>query len=123
LKYHLHIDNICKKASSVLGFLKRNLKHCPPKVKERAYQSLVWSTVEYAIPIWNSQQKTQIKQVEQIQRNAARFVKNQPYNPEKPDSVTSMVQNLNWNTLEQRRSMADVTRMYKVIHQLVVISV
>jgi hypothetical protein len=41
LKYHLHIDNICKKVSSVLSFLKRNLKHCPPKVKERAYQSLI----------------------------------------------------------------------------------
>jgi hypothetical protein len=27
-----------------------------------------------------------------------------------------MVQNLNWNTLEQRRSMADVTLMYKVVH-------
>jgi hypothetical protein len=51
LKYHLHIDNICKKASSVLGFLKRNLKHCPPKVKERAYQSLVRPMVEYATPI------------------------------------------------------------------------
>ena len=123
LKYHLHIDNICKKASSVLGFLKRNLKHCPPKVKERAYQSLVRPMVEYATPIWNPQQKTQIKQVEQIQRNTARFVKNQPYNPEKPDSVTSMVQNLNWNTLEQRRSMADVTLMYKVVHQLVAIAV
>jgi hypothetical protein len=84
LKYHLHIDNICKKASSVLGFLKRNLKHCPPKVKERAYQSPVWPMVEYATPIWNPQQKTQIKQVEQIQRNTARFVKNQPYNSERP---------------------------------------
>jgi hypothetical protein len=30
-----------------------------------------------------------------------------------------MVQTLNWNTLEQRRSMADVTLMYKVVHQLV----
>ena len=84
LKYHLHIDNICKKAASVLGFLKRNLKQCSPKLKERAYQSLVRPKVEYAIPIWNPQQKTQIKQVEQIQRNTARFVKNQPYNSERP---------------------------------------
>ena len=91
LNYHLHIDNICKKASSVLGFLKQNLKHFPPKVKERAYRSLVRPKVEYATPIWNPQQKTQIKQVEQIQQNAARFVKNQPYNPEKPDSVTSIL--------------------------------
>ena len=74
LKYHLHIDNICKKVSSVLSFLKRNLKHSPPKVKERAYQSLIRPKVEYATPIWNPQQKTQIKQ---IQRNTARFAKTQ----------------------------------------------
>jgi hypothetical protein len=47
---------------------------CPPKVKERAYQSLIRPKVEYATPIWNPQQKTQIKQ---IQRNTARFAKTQ----------------------------------------------
>lgn len=62
LKYNLHIDNVCKKASSVLGFLKHNLWHCAPKVKERAYQSLVWPKLEYATPTWNPQQK----QIEQL---------------------------------------------------------
>jgi hypothetical protein len=41
LKYNLHIDQSYKKASKVLGFLKRNLKHCPSSVKDRAYTSLV----------------------------------------------------------------------------------
>jgi hypothetical protein len=35
LKYNLHIDQTCKKASKVLGFLKRNLKHCPSTVEWR----------------------------------------------------------------------------------------
>ena len=121
LKYNLHVDNICKKASSVLGFLKRNLRHCPPKVKERAYQSLVRPKLEYATPIWIPQQKTQQKQVEQVQRKAARFVNNKPYNPERPDSVTSMIQEMKWNTLEQRRIWTDVTLMYKVVNQLIAV--
>jgi hypothetical protein len=41
LKYNLHIDQTCKKASKVLGFLKRNLKHCPSSVKDRAYTVMV----------------------------------------------------------------------------------
>ena len=41
LKFNDHIDNLTKKKSSTLGFLNRNLKYCPPKVKERAYASLV----------------------------------------------------------------------------------
>jgi hypothetical protein len=52
LKYNLHIDQTCKKASKVLGFLKRNLKHCPSSVKDRAYTSLVRPKLEYCSTIW-----------------------------------------------------------------------
>lgn len=121
LKYNIHIDNICKKASSVLGFLKRNFRHCPSKVKERAYHSLVRPKLEYATPIWNPIQNNKKKQIEQVQRNAARFVKNKPYNLEKPESVTSLIQEMKWNTLEQRRIWTDATLMYKVVNQLIAI--
>jgi hypothetical protein len=29
IKWKEHINNTCKKASSTLGFLRRNLQHCP----------------------------------------------------------------------------------------------
>ena len=123
MKFNLHINNISKKASSVLGFLKRNLKHCPQKIKERAYQSLVRPKLENVSSVWNPQQKTQIKQLPQFQRNAARFVCNKPFNPNKPESVTAMMNNLNWTSLYQRRLHADVTFMYKSINALVAIPV
>jgi hypothetical protein len=41
LKFNGHINNITKKAASTLGFLKRDLTYCPPKVKEKAYISLL----------------------------------------------------------------------------------
>ena len=59
---------------------------------------------------------TQIKQIEQIQRNAARWVRNQPYNPHNPTSVTNLLQELQWTSLQQRRSWADLTLMYKVVN-------
>jgi hypothetical protein len=34
LKYNIHIDNTCKKGSSVLQFLKRNCRYWPSKVKD-----------------------------------------------------------------------------------------
>jgi hypothetical protein len=123
MKYNMHIDNMTSKASRVLGFLKRNLKHCPKTVKERAYQSLVRPKVEYSSIIWNPQQKTQIKQIEQIQRNAARFVMKKPFNYKNPGSVTTLIQQLNWPTLEQRRYSVDLVYMYKVVHNLVAIPV
>ena len=123
MKYNIHIDNITSNASRVLGFLKRNLKHCPQKVKERAYHSLVRPKVEYSSTIWNPQYKTQVKQIEQVQRNAARFVLNKPYNRQNPSSVTPMLQQLNWSSLEQRRNNFDLIFMYKIVHQLVAVPV
>ena len=47
LHWKPHILNITNKANSTLGFVKRNLHHCPQKVKHQAYNSLVRSTLEY----------------------------------------------------------------------------
>ena len=41
MKHNQHIDSITSKASRFLRFVKRNLRHCPKTVKERAYQTLV----------------------------------------------------------------------------------
>ena len=79
MKYNLHyIDSITSNASRVLGFVKRNIRHCPKVVKERAYQSLVCPKLEYSSTTWNPQQVTQKRQIEQEQRNAAHFVSNKP---------------------------------------------
>ena len=42
-----------KKADSTLGFLRRNLKACPPKLRETAYFSLVRSSLEYSSAVWD----------------------------------------------------------------------
>ena len=121
LKFNTHIDIISNRASSILGFLKRNLRNCPMKVKEKAYQSLVRSKLEYASTIWNPHQKTQIKYLERVQRNAARWVTNQPYSHSNPTSVTEILNKLQWPSLQQRRFWVDVTLVYKMVNGLIAI--
>jgi hypothetical protein len=123
LNYSFDIDQTCKKASQVLGFLKRKLKHCPSNVKDRAYTILVRPTLEYCSTIWNPHTTSNINKLESVQKNAARFVLNEPHDYKKPYSTTKMVKDLNWETLEQRRKRSDVALMNKVVHHLIAVPV
>lgn len=37
MKFNLYIEDIPNRASRILGFLKRNMRHCPMKVKELVF--------------------------------------------------------------------------------------
>ena len=53
LKWASHINKISNKANSVLGFIKRNLRHANRDLKELAYTSLVRSILEYSSTVWD----------------------------------------------------------------------
>ena len=49
----------------------RNLKACPPKLRETAYFSLVRSSLEYSSAVWDPFRQKDIDKLEKIQRAAA----------------------------------------------------
>ena len=100
LKWEAHINKITSKVNSTLVFLRRNLKACPPKLRETAYFSLVRSSLEYSSAVWDPFRQKDIDKLEKIQRSAARFV---TQNYRQTASVTSLIQNLGWTDLETRR--------------------
>ena len=89
-----------KKANSTLGFLRKNLKACPPKLRETAYFSLVRSSLEYSSAVWDPFRQKAINKLEKNQRAGARFV---TQNYRQTASVTSLIQNLGWTDLKTRR--------------------
>jgi hypothetical protein len=60
----LDINNVTKAASSTLGFLRRNLQHCPRECRKTAYIALVWSIMEYGAIIWDPYNKNDINKLE-----------------------------------------------------------
>ena len=68
LKWQKHINNVHQKSNKLLGFLRRNLKHCPKSLKETAYKSLVRSNLEYCATIWDPYFHKDINKLNQIQR-------------------------------------------------------
>ena len=118
LSWKTHINRITTNAGKSLGFLKRNIRAAHPQLKAMAYKALVRPQLEYASCVWDPYTAAAIKQIEMVQRRAARWVVN---DYSYTSSVTSIISDLGWRSLEQRRSDARLTLMYKIVHHLVAI--
>ena len=114
LKWHLHIQSITSKANQMVGLLKRNLRTSSIHLRERAYLSLVRPKLEYATTVWNPHLTTDKIALEKVQRRAARYVKGiYSYHA----SVTQMVNELKWESLESRREQLSLTMLYNILKQ------
>ena len=113
LNWNKDINNVTNKAGKVLNMLKRNLKVNSPTIKAKAYNTLVRPLVEYSAAVWDPHTQTKIKQIESVQRRAARWTLNRYHNT---SSVTAMLDHLAWPTLQTRRSEARLCTMYKMVH-------
>lgn len=118
LDWGTHIGNISGKANRTLGFIRRHLWRAPKKIKETAYNTMVRPQLEYCSTVWDPHTKSNIYQVERVQRRAARFVQHNYHNT---SSVTDMLSHLGWESLEQRRHRARLVFMYKIVHGVVAI--
>jgi len=117
LKWQTHISAVSKKASSTLGFLRRNLRNCPQPCKRIAYISLVRSQLEYGASVWDPYLKTDIDRLEKIQRKAARFITGD-YRTRVHGCVTHMLHSLKLPPLEDRRRDQRLVLLYKVSNGL-----
>ena len=114
LKWKTHINNICKRANSTLGFLRRNLRHCPQPCRKNAYIALGRSKLEYGSVVWDPYLKGDIDRLERIQRSAARFITGD-YRSRQEGCVTDMLKKLELQPLEERRRHQRLTFLYKVV--------
>ena len=118
LSWSPHINNTVSRAKSSLGFIKRNLRGCPVRLRETAYVTLVRSVLEYAATIWDPHLAKDITALEGVQRKAARFVK---HDYSRYSSVTTMLQDLGWTSLQDRRRDYRLALFYKVAHELIAV--
>ena len=101
LNWSQHINMIAAKANSARSFLQHSLTKCPPTVKSSCYSILVHPIIEYACTVWSPYHQQNVLKLEMVQQQAARFVTN---NYNRSASVTEMLHQLQWDTLEARRN-------------------
>ena len=104
LRWNRHVADITGRASKLLGLLRWNLPTCDRRVKEAAYLGLVRPLLEYASQAWDPYTDNLSNEIDKIQRRAARFVTSDYQNYD-PGSVTTLLKDLGWMSLKNRREV------------------
>ena len=80
--------------------------------KAAAYSALVQPTLEYCASEWSPHTEQSKHKLEMVQRRAARYCANRYHNT---SSVTEMLGDLQWETLESRRTKIQLTMLFKIV--------
>jgi len=97
----------------------RNLKGVHKEVKVKAYETIVRPQLEYASAVWDPHKVGQVKELERVQRRAARMVSGKPWwrRPgDDPGLTDSLLDELKWDSLSERRLCNRMSRMYKAVN-------
>ena len=123
LTFREHTKEKSKKATTVLNMIKRNLYFAPKLVKSKAFTACVLPIMEYGSTCWTPTNKKLQNQLERVNNNAAKFVTNTYPKKGHYDqfSMTKIMNNLNWNSIEQRRQQARLTMAYKILNNHVIL--
>ena len=98
--------------------MKRNLKQCSKECKRTAYVALIRSTLEYGSTVWDPHLQKDIEKLEKIQRRAARFIC-KDYHSRDKGSMTKNLQDLELQTLQNRRKENRLCFLFKINNGLV----
>ena len=118
LTWNDHTQNTVTSANKTLGFPRRNIRTKDSSIREVAYKTLVRPILEYSSPVWSPYTKSNIHKIEMVQRRAARWTlcRFSSY-----DSVSDMLGDLGWRSLEDRRTDSRLCLFYKIVHGLVAV--
>ena len=124
INYHLkwsdHVKYITAKATRSLNVLRHSLYTCPPSVKSAVYKCIVRPMLEYASPVWYLHSSGDIKQLESVQRRAARWVCGSRWNPVNrhwSKSSDHCISHLGWPSLHQRRNYFTICQVHNILNQ------
>lgn len=113
LTWSEHIENLCKDASKLLGFIRRSLAFSPRSIRQLAYETFIRSKLEYSSAIWNPYQTYLINQLEAIQNRAARFITSQY---DRRHSVTVIKSSLYLQPMALRRKISQLCLFHKLYY-------
>jgi ribonucleases P/MRP protein subunit RPP40 len=99
-----------KKANSILGMIKRNIKFKSKQVIVKLYKALVRPRLEYCIQVWSPYLRKDINMLERVQRRATRMVAGL-----QDLSYEERLKQTNLLPLDKRRVRGDLIEVFKIM--------
>ena len=116
MKWTKHIHNVTNSCRKVLGVMRRNFRSCSCDIKSKLNLSLVQPKLEYGSATWYPITKQDTHLLDMIQRSAARLCMNDYL---RESRVTSILKDLEWQSLDTRHALTPLVLMFKISHCLV----
>ena len=116
LSWRDHVDSIVGKATSIMGFLACNFKHCSVDVNHRCYLTLIRPVLEYAASVWSPYLLTLMNRIESVQCRSVRFIFN---DYRRASSVTCILKKLNLPLLSDRRICNRIITMFIILNGII----
>lgn len=120
LRFNAHIDNVVKKATWMMGFIRRNARNFKQSnTKIILYCSLVRSHLEFASVVWSPTYNEPSQRVERIQRSFTRYLAFASPNFSHRRPYDQRLKHFKLFTLRKRRIVADMTFLHKIINHAI----
>ena len=110
LTFSNHIRQICSKANSRVGLIKKPFKNHSKQNIKLLHKSLVRPLLEYGSVIWSPHLKKEQAEIEKVQKRITKLVPKLRHHEYK-----DRLKALNLTTLEYRRKRADVIQIFRMI--------
>ena len=118
LTFDAHVENIIKKGSRMLGFIQRNLKGSPSRLKELEYLTdLAWN-----MHLLSGTRSCRRKLIASKRSSAGRHALSLIITGRDVDS-TQLIDSLGWDSLQERHKIARLYMLYKAINREVALSI
>ena len=108
------VDTICKKVSAGIGALKRIRSLVPHQTLLKMCDALVAPYFDYCSEVWGCMGKGLCDNLQRLQNRAGRIITFSDYNTRPAD----ILQDLRWDTLEQRRPKQLAIIVFKSLNNL-----
>ena len=99
MTFNVHIDELHKKLFGTLLFLNRITKRFYQDCRKMVIQSLILSSLNYALKVWGSTNKSNIQKAQKLQNFASKVAVG---GAKRSDHATPLIEKLNWLRIDKQ---------------------